>query len=197
MPELSSMNKSLSVIVLAKKWLKKREKGAKYNEEQSIITNISNKRDDLQKRKLNKSVSYNLESKSSVQFSLGNNKTQDHVMNSQQGMKFIEEVSHRKQIKSKAFESNKSSSKRKFSLKVRKLQLTKSESMSNSCPDLNKAINRERQRKKDNIKDDFMLMVSESTCPENYSQIIDRNTVDLFCDNSPPKSTNLLDIYFE
>merc|ERR1711915_104034 len=178
------MNRTISVILLAKKWIKKGGKAAKVIEEQRAAKELVNKKDVIQRDKLSKSVSYSLDERS---------EPVDIKPHGDVEIK-VKEVSHRKHSKKEKAYDKKSG--RKFSLKARKLQLLKSDSLSNSCPDL--SVSQASIRNKiSRHKNEENLKPPQCTCCLNALHVIDRNTVDMFSDNSPPKDINLIDIYFD
>merc|ERR1711915_1108220 len=182
------MNRTISVILLAKKWIKKGGKAAKVIEEQRAAKELVHKKDVLQREELTKSVSYSLGERSEP---VDIRPHGDVDIKVREGTK---EVSHRKHSKKEKTYDKKSG--RKFSLKARKLQLLKSDSLSNSCPDLSvpQASIRDRISRHKNEEN---LKPPQCTCCLNALHVIDRNTVDMFSDNSPPKDINLIDIYFD
>merc|ERR1711915_676296 len=178
------MNQTISIILLAKKWIKKGGKAAKGIEEQRLPNELVNKKDVIQRDKLTKSVSYSLGERS---------EPVDMKPNGDIELK-VKEISHRKHSKKDKSYDKKSG--RKFSLKARKLQLLKTDSLSNSCPDLSvpQASIRNRISR---YKNEENLKPPQCTCCLSALHVIDRNTVDMFSDNSPPKDINLIDIYFD
>merc|ERR1712098_217667 len=161
--QVKRMNKTLSVILLAKKWLKKRQKPTTMFEDQSTVTELSDRREIVHKRKLNKSVSYNIGPESS------HDETHrlSHFNDSDKGVKFEEEISHRKQRKQQETKGRKlSQSKRKCSLKERKLR--KTQSLCNSCPDLSIALERRKSKNIEGEKD------SSITCCSSDLYVIDK-----------------------
>merc|ERR1719158_529657 len=160
--------------------------------DQPVITNmIHNKRTEIHKKKLNKSVSYNLENGNPISHSMEVENPCNLIPSETFKDKKGRENSHRKKKKLNAIEADNSSSKRKFSLKVRKLQVMRKESISNSCPDLKEAFERDKHKISIEVREKVSPVCK---CPG--SLMIDRNTMELFCDNSPPKQFNLLDINF-
>merc|ERR1711915_778570 len=103
------MNQTISVILLAKKWIKKGGKAAKVIEEHRVGKELLSRKEGIQKEKLSKSVSYSLGEKS------------EPVDIRPQGdaeikIRDTKEVSHRKHSKKdKAYDKK---SGRKFSLKA-------------------------------------------------------------------------------
>merc|ERR1712115_307665 len=74
MEGLINMNKTLSLIFFAKKWLKKTgkvDRNIKNNHDEPMISNILNIRTEIHKKKLNKYVSYNVESDTTLNNLLG------------------------------------------------------------------------------------------------------------------------------
>merc|ERR1711915_388105 len=182
------MNQTISVILLAKKWIKKGGKAAKVIEEHRVGKELLRRKEGSQKGKLSKSVSYSLGEKSEPVDIRPHGDVEIKIRGD------TNEVSHRKHSKKdKAYDKK---SGRKFSLKARKLQLLKSDSLSNSCPDLSvpQASIRNRISRHKNEEN---LKPTQCTCCLSALHVIDRNTVDMFSDNSPPKDINLIDIYFD
>jgi len=90
---------------------------------------------------------------------------------------------------------------RKFSLKVRTQKLTKSDSLNQSCPNLSNQhlLNNEKHdkgiRRKGKIHSNMNIKKKDTDV--NQSQVINKNTKELFRENSSGKTVELLDINFE